>query len=233
MDRLSACCASPWSTWHPVACPTNYLGLLLQLPWLKGKLPSINVAIAVAMAADGRGWPRKLLRLDVRRNCRGNCCGLPWIAMVGTTEFAATGRTTAHAVAIAADFRGNRRVSEDCRGKGRGRPRVVVEIAAVGRPPKLPGQLPRTSVGCHGWYNGVCRRQNCCRGHNRDICRGSAMSRGICRGNPQISTVARGKTHESPRKFHGHCRGPPPKSQIMCIVHRRLRQSRASGVRHV
>ena len=42
-------------------------------------------------------------------------------------------------------------------------------------------------------------------------------SRGPCRGNPRISTVARGKTHGRPRKCHGHCRGPPPKSQIMCI----------------
>ena len=45
-------------------------------------------------------------------------------------------------------------------------------------------------------------------------------SRGPCRGNPRISTVARGKTHGRPRKCHGHCRGPPPKSQIMCICGR-------------
>ena len=42
-------------------------------------------------------------------------------------------------------------------------------------------------------------------------------SRGPWRGNPRICTVARGKTHGRPRKCHGHCRGPPPKSQIMCI----------------
>ena len=42
-------------------------------------------------------------------------------------------------------------------------------------------------------------------------------SRGPCRGNPRISTVVRGKTHGKPRKCHGNCRGPPPKSQIMCI----------------
>ena len=41
--------------------------------------------------------------------------------------------------------------------------------------------------------------------------------RGPCRGNPRISTVARGKTHGRPRKCHGHCRGPPPKSKKMCI----------------
>ena len=79
--------------------------------------------------------------------------------------------------------------------------------------------MPRTSVGCHGWCHGVCHGQNrdTCRGHNRGICRGSAMSRGPCRGNPRISTVARGNTHGSPRKCRGYCRGPPPKSQIMCI----------------
>ena len=42
-------------------------------------------------------------------------------------------------------------------------------------------------------------------------------SRGPCRGNPRISTVARAKTHARPRECHGHCRGPPPRSQIMCI----------------
>ena len=42
-------------------------------------------------------------------------------------------------------------------------------------------------------------------------------SRGPCRGNPRISTAARGKTHGRPRKCHGHCGGPPPKSSIMCI----------------
>ena len=42
-------------------------------------------------------------------------------------------------------------------------------------------------------------------------------SRGPCRENPRISTVARGKTHGRPRKCHGHFRGPPPKSQVLCI----------------
>ena len=42
-------------------------------------------------------------------------------------------------------------------------------------------------------------------------------SRGPCRGNPRISTVARAKTHGRPRKCRGHCRGLPPKSQIVCI----------------
>ena len=43
------------------------------------------------------------------------------------------------------------------------------------------------------------------------------MSRGTCRENPPISTVACGDTHGSPRKFRGHCRGPPPKIQKMSI----------------
>ena len=47
---------------------------------------------------------------------RGSCCGL-------------TSAETA--VAIAADFRGNCRVSEDCRGNGRGWPRMAMEIAVV------------------------------------------------------------------------------------------------------
>ena len=34
--------------------------------------------------------------------------------------------------------------------------------------------------------------------------RGSAMSCGTCRGNPRISTVARGNTHGSSRKFGVH-----------------------------
>ena len=53
--------------------------------------------IAVAMAAAGRGRPWKLLWFDVRGNYRGNCRGLPWVVMVGTTEFA-TDRTAARAV---------------------------------------------------------------------------------------------------------------------------------------
>ena len=38
-----------------------------------------------------------------------------------------------------------------------------------------------------------------------------------CRRNPRISTVALGRTNVRPRKCRGHRRGPPPKSQIMCI----------------
>ena len=53
-------------------------------------------------------------------------------------------------------------------------------------------------------------------------------SRGPCGGNPRISTVDRGKTHGRPRKCHGHCRGPPQKSQIMRI--RRLRQMLLAAV---
>ena len=50
--------------------------------------------IAVSMAAEGRAWPWKLLQLAVRENCRGNCRGLLWVAMLSTTEVA-TDRTTA------------------------------------------------------------------------------------------------------------------------------------------
>ena len=57
--------------------------------------------------------------------------------MVGSTEFA-TDESAARAVAITANFRGNRRVSEGCRGNGRGRPRMAMEIASVGRPRKVP-----------------------------------------------------------------------------------------------
>ena len=150
--------------------------------------------------------------------CRGSFRKLPWqlprnaVGMVCTTEFA-TDRIAARAVAIAADFRVNRCVSEDCRRNGRERPRMAVENASVGRPRKLPWQLPRSSMGFHGWYDRVCHGQNggTCRGHNRGICRGSAMSRCACRGNPRISTVADGNTHGSPRKFRGHCHGPPPR----------------------
>ena len=46
-------------------------------------------------------------------------------------------------------------------------------------------------------------------------------SRGPCRENPRMSTVARGKTHGRPRKCHGHCGGPPPKSQIIYICENR------------
>ena len=134
---------------------------------------------------------------------------------------------------------------------------MAVEIAAVGRPRKMPWKLPRISVviAALPWpwprmaveiamkiatavseENAVAnaadfrglpwlarrslprtepRRVPC--GHNRGICRGSAMSRVTCLGNPSISTVARGNTHGSSRKFRGHCHGPPPKSQIVCI----------------
>ena len=52
------------------------------------------------MAADGRGWPWKLPR-QLPRNYRGNRRGLPWVAMVGTTEFT-TGITVARAGATTA-----------------------------------------------------------------------------------------------------------------------------------
>ena len=53
----------------------------------------------MAMAADDRGRPW----FDVRGNYRGNCRGLPWVAMVGTTEFA-TDRTAARVVATTVVF---------------------------------------------------------------------------------------------------------------------------------
>ena len=147
--------------------------------------------------------------------CHGSFRKLPWqlprnaVGMVGTTEFA-TDRIAARAVAIAADFRANRCVSEDCRR--RERPRMAVEIASVERPRKLLWQLPRSSMGFHGWYDRVTRQnRGTCRGHNRGIRLGSAMSRCACRGNPRISTVADGNTHGSPRKSRGHCHGPPPR----------------------
>ena len=57
----------------------------------------------MAMAADGRGRPWKLLWFDVGGNDRVNCHGLPWVAMVGATEFA-TDRTAARAVATTVAF---------------------------------------------------------------------------------------------------------------------------------
>ena len=51
------------------------------------------------MAADGRG--NRLC--SFRGKCRGHCRGLPWVAMVGTTEVA-TGRTAARAVATSVAF---------------------------------------------------------------------------------------------------------------------------------
>ena len=50
-------------------------------------------------------------------------------------------------------------------------------------------------------------------------------SLGPCRENPRISTVARGETHGRPRKCHGHCRGPPPNSQILCICDRNAKRN--------
>ena len=47
---------------------------------------------------------------------RGNCCGLTSVEI---------------AVVIAADFRGDCRVSEGSRGNGRGWPRMAVEISVV------------------------------------------------------------------------------------------------------
>ena len=118
---------------------------------------------------------------------------------------------------------------------------MAVEIASIERPRKLPWHLPRTSAdfrgdcrvavamaadgrgNCHGSFRGFpCvamvgttefatgRTAATCRGCNRGIRRGSVMTRGTC------STVV--NTHGSPRKFCGQCRGPPPKSQIMCIL---------------
>ena len=65
--------------------------LFAQLSWRAGSPVPPDPCIlyhyrrvAVAMTADGRGWPWKLLRLDVRGNCRGNCRGFSWVAMVGT-----------------------------------------------------------------------------------------------------------------------------------------------------
>ena len=55
------------------------------------------------VSEDCRGWPWKLLWFDVRGNYRGNCRGLPWVAMVGTTEFT-TDRTAARAVATTVAF---------------------------------------------------------------------------------------------------------------------------------
>ena len=147
------------------------------------------------------------------------------------------------------------------RGNGRGRPRMVVEIAAVGRPRKLLWQLPRNSAECRGDCRlavalaadgrGISTAVSYCRGNcrgrpwvvmvgttefatdktaaravanNRSFCRGSAMSP----WNLRISTVARSNTHGSPRKFRGHCRGPSPKSQIMCIRGTRARGATAT-----
>ena len=51
---------------------------------------------------------------------------------------------------------------------GRGRPRMAVEIAAVGRQRKLPGQLPRTSAE----FRGDCRVAVAIAADGRGNCRG-------------------------------------------------------------
>ena len=55
--------------------------------------------VAMAMAADSCGNCHG----SFRGNCRDDGRGLPWVDMVGTTEFA-TGRTTARAVATTVAF---------------------------------------------------------------------------------------------------------------------------------
>ena len=73
-----------------------------KLPW---QLPRTfadfcgDCRVSVAMAAVGRGNCHD----SSRGNSRGNCCGLPWVAMTGTTE-CATDRTTARAMAILVAF---------------------------------------------------------------------------------------------------------------------------------
>ena len=108
---------------------------------------------------------------------RGNCCG----------------RTSSEtAVGIAPDSR--ELPCGDCR--------VAVVMTADGRGychGMFHGncrELPRTSVGCHGRYDGLCHGQSrgTCRGQIRGSCRGSATGRGNCRANRPISTVARGNT---------------------------------------
>ena len=108
-------------------------------------------------------------------------------------------------MAIAADFRG------DCR--------VAVAMAAGGRGNRhgsFRGFPWGAMVGTTEFATE--RTVDTCRGHNRGICRGMAMTRGTCRENARSSTVVRANTHGSPRKFRGQCRGPPPKSQILCIL---------------
>ena len=77
--------------------------------------------IATAMVAGVRGWPWKLLRLEVRGNSRANFRGLP-----GTSgDFRGDCRVVE---AIAANGRGNRPGSfhENCRGSCRGLPSVAI-----------------------------------------------------------------------------------------------------------
>ena len=65
-----------------------------------------------------------------RGNCLGNCRGRPWAWLVRRSF--ATDRSAARPVAISADFRGNRRVSEDSRGNDRGRPWKLLRLDVRG-----------------------------------------------------------------------------------------------------
>ena len=104
-----------------------------------------------------------------------------------------------------ADFRGDCRVAlamaADCRGNCHG---------------IFPGSPWVAMVGTTEFSTE--RTATTCRGYNRGICRGSAMTRGTCREDPRTSTVVRANTHVSPRNFRGQCCGPMPKSQVMCIL---------------
>ena len=148
----------------------------------------MNRRIAVAMAADGRGWPWKLLRLDVRGNCRGNrrellptsvvIASLPWqwprMAVENATEV-----STKTAVAIATDFR---RLPWLVR---RSLPRTELQHVPWPQPWHLPWK-------CHEPWHLPWKPED-------------------FHGSPWQHLRI------SPRKFRGHCRGPPPKSQIVCI----------------
>lgn len=87
--------------------------------------------------AHGPGWRGSLMRLDAFGNCRGHCRGFPQIsvgvaahrmiavAMAVDSSTAADGLVNCStseetAVAIAADFRGDCRLSDDCRCNDRG-----------------------------------------------------------------------------------------------------------------
>ena len=115
----------------PSRGPRGIPSHVVEITWIavatsliSGKFPSINVAIQLPrMAAECRG------------NCCGNCRGFPWqlpwisVAIALYRRITAYGRgncrglTSAEiAVAIAADFCGNCRVSEDCRDNYRGWP---------------------------------------------------------------------------------------------------------------
>ena len=86
---------------------------------LRATAASAETAMAIAVYFRGRGWYDGVCHGQNRGACCGHC---------------------------RADFCGDRRVSENCRGNGRGRSRLAVEIAGLERPQKLPCQLPRTSV---------------------------------------------------------------------------------------